>query len=229
MTRSEAVLRQMDAAQDDAKAAEAAVDAKCKHAISALSTWGNRVAAQEAQRDYETDAQRKKEEIERDLTARFAELRREGNAALEADQHDLDAAIYKDRLSHGPKGKAVWEEAQARASFVREDLEAMRPAEIPQRYQLAKDAGDETGAWLVARYGRMILEAEIAERTVKQVPAPDHFMALNALTKASEAPLDAAIVKRQARLRKIEQRMSDNQTKGERNQIYARFGIQYRE
>ena len=92
-------------------------------------------------------------EHEEALEVEIADLRAQGREKLEAARAALETEYYKAVAAAGPQG-AEWQEAEARAAFVREDLQRQSgPAEIVELYQTAIAAGDKVGAWLYARYG----------------------------------------------------------------------------
>jgi len=88
------------------------------------------------------------------LAAQLPDLRA---AALEA----LDAAEQAAHVEHYRASQTFdqWEKANARATFVSEDIRLTDPVDIPAMYQVAQVAGDDVGAWLILRYGSQRLEA----------------------------------------------------------------------
>jgi hypothetical protein len=225
MTKIDTALSRIRSEQADARAAKAKADKKCKHAISALSTWDNQAAARDARRQYEATAAHEKAQIERDHTARIGELRREATAALEADRDALEADRYRHELTQGPQGAQEWSEAAARAAFIREDLAAMPARDYARHYQRLTAAGDTVAAHLVQRYGLRRIDDEITARIDRQEPTLDWHMARRALEEATAAPSNPALDKRSAGLREAERELEGVQTQGETQAIYDQFGI----
>ena len=88
------------------------------------------------------------------LAAQLPDLRAAAYDALDGADLRAQAAAHRVRLAEFDQFDA----ASGRADFVREDVDRMHVSDIAPSYQVAAAAGDKTGAWLLARYGRARLE-----------------------------------------------------------------------
>lgn len=226
MTQIDGILQQMTEAEADAARQTAVVEQNLGGHRKTLATWSDQGLAAQAMAGHEAEATEARARIEDGLTRRLRDLRRQGNAALEADREAVHTAIYAERLKRGPQGAEAWAEANARAPFVREDLEAMHnPADVVAYYERAKAAGDRVAQWLTVRYGRARLEAGIQERAGSVGLGYDWHRALSALDTAIGDELSA---KEQAQLDALhdkEMELHRLRTATEQAELARKYGI----
>jgi len=149
-----------------------------------------------------------------DHAERIADLRSEGREKLEAARAAMETEYYKTIAEAGPKG-AEWQEAEARAAFVREDLQRQSgPADVVELYQTALAAGDKTGAWLYGRYGSEHLAA-LAKSTDMGTAARAQ-MALGELEHLAWSGAVAARRDAERKLAELGRKLEAPVTRGER-------------
>lgn len=120
-----------------------------------------------------------------------------------------------------PKGEQ-WTEANARASFVEQDLQAAferDPLEVVQAFRDALAEGDTEGAWLIYRAGERILKAGKAVRAVSEL--------MNAALTAW--PVDekakTAINKHRAKMVTLVNQLRQIRTAQEKKEFGARYAV----
>lgn len=226
MTTIEAVFGQIEDAQAEAAAATARIERRLEHNRKTLGTWDNKHLAEERARDYAADAEREKAQVDRDLTRRLVLLRREGREAIEAERQTIMDAAFLAAIQQGPQGAEAWQEAEARAPFVREDMAATTdPSEIVRRYELLKDAGDHVGAWLVARYGRRALVDGLEQHEPMSAASIAWHRALDALDKSTRGELEAEQQKALSALSGLATKLAQPRTDGDLAEIAGRYGV----
>lgn len=226
MTAIEAAFRQIEDATTEAAEASARIDRRLEQSRKALETWDNKPLAEERARAYVADAEREKAQVDRDLTRRLVLLRREGREAIEAERQTIMDAAFLAAIQRGPQGAEAWQEAEARAPFVREDVEAITdPAEIVRRYELLKDAGDDVGAWLVARYGRRALAEGLEQHEPMSAASITWARALAALDKSTRGELEAEQENALAALDELRAKLAEPRTDGDLAELAGRYGV----
>ncbi len=224
--QTDEILRQMDEAEERTAAQSQQVDQKLQHELMILTTWENKGLAAEAGQAREREAKHQKEELDLALTGELRRLRQAGQEALKADKQAIRAAVFEARLKQGPQGAEAWAEASSRAQFVQEDLKGLQPGQIVERLELSRAAGDTVQTWLIARYGRSLLETQISEMAAAgQYATGEWHMALDQIDKAMEGDLEAKEQNRLKRLKDQELELSRNRTQAEERALKQKYGI----
>ncbi|MFZ5919309.1 MAG: hypothetical protein ACOYZ7_20445 [Chloroflexota bacterium] len=171
-------------------------------------------------------AEAHKRALEAQLAATLAGIREGAEAVLSETERAIEAAYHAELGKVGPQGQE-WAEAEARREFVKEDVAALTPAEILERYRAAETAGDRVTAWLLARYGLKELETRSFENTKGGMEAR------RALAELRQARYGAIEARRNERLDRLERyRAAMKKPRGAveeaeyRQTIRLRFGLQ---
>lgn len=157
------------------------------------------------------------------LAAQLGDLRNAAYDALAGLEQRAYAAAHKADLA----AFSQWPEANARGMFVKEDVNAMHVADIPLSYQVARDAGDDVGAFLLLRYGRARLEAL---RDSGDIEATILLAELDAAAgpEAGEAELQKALRETEALRLEIERPRGAVEQLDHRTEFAARYGLDVR-
>ena len=153
-------------------------------------------------------------EHEEALEVEIADLRAQGREALQKAKSVLEVEYYRTIAEAGPKG-AEWQEAEARAAFVKEDLGRQgSPADVVELYQTALAAGDRVGGWLYGRYGSEHLAA--LAKSADMGTAARAQMALGELEHLAWSGAVAARRDAERKLAELEYNLNMPQTRAER-------------
>lgn len=224
------VIDQMDAAEAAALTQIDKAEKDLGHALSVLPTWRDKGAAALYQQAEEAKTAEKRAAIEADLTAKIRRLRTEGLEALVIEKRAAEAATFAAHLQEGPQGVTEWQEAQARAPFVKEELEKMAPEAIAERYRMLTAAKDKIGAWLTQRYGIEKIKGRIDAEAARGnfATGPEFWAPLNELQDAIGEAIGAKHKAELKRLDRLESQLRAHQTKTERDDIARKYGIKPR-
>ena len=168
-------------------------------------------------------------EINAALQEQIDTLRAEAQELVEDARKQCDVSFYQATQQLGPQTPEAWAEASARAQFVRLDLAQMAPGDVMGHYNLAKDAGDILGSWLIATEGLSYLDKVIAETT----SMADQIDARQAGDNLNQALYGEAYTDRKTALAELDGLSNELQrpiTPGEKHQwqtdISDKFGVE---
>jgi hypothetical protein len=160
------------------------------------------------------------EKLEADFSQRFNGRSQEAQARLtelsKAAQQQIEA--LREKAMPKPKDVTQWQEASARAQFIREDL-AAHPEQAASMLRAAVKSGDTIAAYLINRYGGAEPKTQEEARAYS-----DLMRAQSELFKPDEKA-QAALKAEMQRLNDLRSRLPVAATREEKNEFAARFGL----
>ena len=115
---------------------------------------------------------------------------------------------------------------ESRAAFVKEELAALEPAAIVERYKVAQLAGDADAVWLIAKYGRVELARVLDDHPDGNKKRREALTELEALSPPEP---DDVFTARMARINEIQKELTDARGTAEvrenQHRVNAKYGV----
>lgn len=223
----EKILEQMQAKTEEFKAKRDKILTDQGHRLSEMGVgfWSNRRAAEEKKAAIIAEAQGRIEAAERQLRTELDALRKQGEEAHANDNAEIAARYYDGLHERDPHGAAQWQEAAARAAFVKSDLLGLPSADVVRYYLHADARGDVVGRYLAGTIGREVLQARLSEH---EPLTAGHAAASEALHDLRSITVGAAEARRDddmARLKDLHTRIKEPMAPSEVTEMVGNLGV----